>query len=170
MPPSLLAYHLLALVAAVAGAARPAATSGGPVYLWPLPKSVSSGSQTLTVDPGLALDPRGPGGGSPAVAEAFRRYRRLVLAPWARHARREGGGYDVAELAVVVASANETVRAGPVFSQCVCVCGKSWIPARGVKWFRVSLACSWSSGWTRATPSTWRRPAAPTPSWEGGRL
>lgn len=122
MPPNLLAYLLAALVAAsaVAGARlRPwpapnSTASGDPIYLWPLPKSVSSGSQTLTVDPDLALDPQGTGGGSAAVAEAFERYRKLVFAPWEHHARKEDGGYDLAKLTVVVASANETVR-GPVF-------------------------------------------------------
>ncbi|GJM94393.1 hypothetical protein PR202_ga11033 [Eleusine coracana subsp. coracana] len=120
MPPNLPAYLLLALVAASAGAGArrpplPAANStasGDPVYLWPLPKSVSSGSQTLTVDPDLALDPQGPGGGSAAVAEAFERYRKLVFAPWAHHARKEDGGYDLAKLTVVVASANETLQLG----------------------------------------------------------
>ncbi|GJN36275.1 hypothetical protein PR202_gb25120 [Eleusine coracana subsp. coracana] len=120
MPPNLPAYLLLALVAASAGAGArrpplPAANStasGDPVYLWPLPKSVSSGSQTLTVDPDLALDPQGPGGGSAAVAEAFERYRKLVFAPWEHHARKEDGGYDIAKLTVVVASANETLELG----------------------------------------------------------
>ncbi|KAL6865423.1 hypothetical protein ACP4OV_016574 [Aristida adscensionis] len=121
MAPKLLAYLLpLLLLAAPAGARRHrppanATSSGDPVYLWPLPKNLTSGSQTLTVDPDLALDPRGPGGGAPAVAEAFERYRALVFAPWAHAARRASGGYDgydVARLTVVVASANETLELG----------------------------------------------------------
>jgi len=123
MPPNPHAYLLLALLLLLAGTAASAArlrpppanatSAGEPVYLWPLPKSVTSGSRTLTVDPDLALDPRGPGGASPAVAEAFERYRGLVFAPWAHAARAGGGGgYDVARLTVVVASANETVPTG----------------------------------------------------------
>ena len=121
MPPNLRAYLLSALLlllaaAGAAGARRhasPAAnvsSSGEPVYLWPLPKSVSSGSRTLTVDPDLALDPQGPGGRSLAVAEAFQRYRGLVFAPWAHAARPRGARYDVTRLTVVVNSANDTVR------------------------------------------------------------
>lgn len=120
MPPNLPAYLLSALLLLLAGAAAgarrhasPAAnatSSGEPVYLWPLPKSVSSGSRTLTVDPDLALDPQGPGGRSPAVAEAFQRYRGLVFAPWAHAARARGARYDVTWVTVVVNSANDTVR------------------------------------------------------------
>ncbi|XP_006654923.1 beta-hexosaminidase 1 [Oryza brachyantha] len=123
MPPKLLAFLILALLAASADAARrhpsPAdstASSGGvggdPVYLWPLPKSFTSGSQTLLVDPDLALDAQGPGGGAAAVAEAFERYRKLTFSPWAHAARNGSGGYDVARLAVVVASADETLELG----------------------------------------------------------
>jgi hexosaminidase len=116
MPPNLPAYLLLALLAGTAAARRHpppsnATSAGEPVYVWPLPKSVASGSQTLTVDPDLALDPQGPGGASPAVAEAFQRYRGLVFAPWAHAARPGDGAYDVARLTVVVASDNETVLA-----------------------------------------------------------
>lgn len=120
MPPNRPAYLLSALLLAAAAAAvgarrhaSPAANAtfaGEPVYLWPLPKSVSSGSRTLTVDPDLALDPQGPGGRSPAVAEAFQRYRGLVFAPWAHAARAGRARYDVTRLTVVVASANDTVR------------------------------------------------------------
>ena len=117
MPPNLRAYLLSALLLLAAAGARrhasPAAnasSAGEPVYLWPLPKSVSSGSRTLTVDPDLALDPQGPGGRSPAVAEAFQRYRGLVFAPWAHAARPRGARYDVTRLTVVVNSANDTVR------------------------------------------------------------
>ena len=124
MHPNSPAYLLLALLTLLAGTAASAArlrpppanatSAGEPVYLWPLPKSVTSGSRTLTVDPDLALDPRGPGGASPAVAEAFERYRGHVFAPWAHAARAAGGGggYGVARLTVVVASANETVPTG----------------------------------------------------------
>ena len=115
MPPNLRAYLLSALLlllaaAGAAGARRHASSAGEPVYLWPLPKSVSSGSRTLTVDPDLALDPQGPGGRSLAVAEAFQRYRGLVFAPWAHAARPRGARYDVTRLTVVVNSANDTVR------------------------------------------------------------
>ncbi|XP_062230553.1 beta-hexosaminidase 1 [Phragmites australis] len=121
MAPNLLAYLLLLLLAASGGAGARrhpwppevnSTGSGEPVYIWPLPKSFTSGSQTLTVDPDLALDPQGPGGGSAAVAEAFERYRVLVFAPWAHAARAASGGYDVARLTVVVASANETLELG----------------------------------------------------------
>lgn len=117
MPPNLPAYLLSALLLLLLAGARhhasPAANAtyaGQPVYLWPLPKSVSSGSRTLTVDPDLALDPQGPGGRSPAVAEAFQRCRGHVFAPWAHAARAHGARYDVTRLTVVVASANDTVR------------------------------------------------------------
>lgn len=121
MPPNRPAYLLSALLLAAAAAAAVAARrhespaanatfAGEPVYLWPLPKSVSSGSRTLTVDPDLALDPQGPGGRSPAVAEAFQRYRGLVFAPWAHAARAGRARYEVTRLTVVVASANDTVR------------------------------------------------------------
>ena len=117
MPPKLLTYLVLALVAGSGAAAArrhpsPAnfTASGNPVHIWPLPKNFTSGTQTLAVDPDLALDPQGPGGGAAAVAEAFERYRSLIFAPWAHAARPASGGYDVARLTVVVASANETVR------------------------------------------------------------
>ncbi|PWZ16522.1 Beta-hexosaminidase 1 [Zea mays] len=122
MPPNRPAYLLSALLLAAAAAAvgarrhaSPAANAtfaGEPVYLWPLPKSVSSGSRTLTVDPDLALDPQGLGGRSPAVAEAFQRYRGLVFAPWAHAARAGRARYDVTRLTVVVASANDTLALG----------------------------------------------------------
>nr|CAB3463704.1 unnamed protein product [Digitaria exilis] len=120
MPPNVPAYLLLALILAgtAASAARRhsppvnATSAGAPVYIWPLPSSATSGNRTLTVDPDLALDPKGPGGASPAVAEAFQRYRGLVFAPWAHAARSRGGRYDVAKLTVVVASANETLALG----------------------------------------------------------
>ncbi|WVZ95919.1 hypothetical protein U9M48_041624 [Paspalum notatum var. saurae] len=118
--PLLLLLLALAGAAAVAGRRGPAppanaTTADSPVYLWPLPRSVASGSRTLTVDPDLALDPQGPGGGAPALAEAFQRYKGLVFAPWAHAARKRGGGaaaYDVARLTVLVASANDTLALG----------------------------------------------------------
>ncbi|KAM3399994.1 hypothetical protein ACQJBY_005087 [Aegilops geniculata] len=121
MPPKLLTHLLLALVAvAVSGAAaarrHPApanfTASGNPVYIWPLPKNFTSGTQTLAVDPDLALDPQGAGGGAAAVAEAFERYRHLIFSPWAHAARPASAGYDVARLTVVVASADETLELG----------------------------------------------------------
>uniref|UniRef100_N1R591 beta-N-acetylhexosaminidase n=1 Tax=Aegilops tauschii TaxID=37682 RepID=N1R591_AEGTA len=71
MPPNLLTHLILALVA-VSGAAaarrHPApanfTASGNPVYIWPLPKNFTSGTQTLAVDPDLALDPQGACGGA----------------------------------------------------------------------------------------------------------
>uniref|UniRef100_A0A452XQ59 beta-N-acetylhexosaminidase n=1 Tax=Aegilops tauschii subsp. strangulata TaxID=200361 RepID=A0A452XQ59_AEGTS len=119
MPPKLLTHLILALVA-VSGAAaarrHPApanfTASGNPVYIWPLPKNFTSGTQTLAVDPDLALDPQGAGGGAAAVAEAFERYRHLIFSPWAHAARPASAGYDVARLTVVVASADETLELG----------------------------------------------------------
>ncbi|VAH01060.1 unnamed protein product [Triticum turgidum subsp. durum] len=119
MPPKLLTHLLLALVA-VSGAAaarrHPApanfTASGNPVYIWPLPKNFTSGTQTLAVDPDLALDPQGAGAGAAAVAEAFERYRHLIFSPWAHAARPASAGYDVARLTVVVASADETLELG----------------------------------------------------------
>ena len=144
MPPKLLTHLILALVAvavAVSGAAaarrHPApanfTASGNPVYIWPLPKNFTSGTQTLAVDPDLALDPKGAGGGAAAVAEAFQRYRHLIFSPWAHAARPASAGYDVARLTVVVASADETVR---LFLFAVC------LPLRGL--------VVTSFGWVRA--------------------
>uniref|UniRef100_A0A8I6WGU7 Beta-hexosaminidase n=1 Tax=Hordeum vulgare subsp. vulgare TaxID=112509 RepID=A0A8I6WGU7_HORVV len=121
MPPELLACLFLALVAVSASGAAAArrhptpansTATGNPVYIWPLPKNFTSGTRTLAVDPDLALDPRGPGGGASAVAEAFGRYRSLIFSPWAHAARPASAGYDVATLTVVVASADETLELG----------------------------------------------------------
>uniref|UniRef100_A0A0D9WC22 Beta-hexosaminidase n=2 Tax=Leersia perrieri TaxID=77586 RepID=A0A0D9WC22_9ORYZ len=126
MPPKLLTFLFLPLLAAsLAAASRrhpspanstAAAAAGGggdPIYLWPLPKNFTSGSQTLLVDPDLALDAQGPGGGAAAVGEAFARYKSLIFPPWAHAARNGSGGYyGVGKLTVVVASADETLELG----------------------------------------------------------
>ncbi|KAL5201981.1 hypothetical protein ABZP36_012933 [Zizania latifolia] len=118
MPPKLCTNLVLILLAASVAAARrhpsPAnsTASGKPVYLWPLPKKFTSGSRTLLVDPDLALHPNGPGGRAAAVAEAFERYRSLIFSSWAHAARNASGGYDIAELTVVVASADEKMELG----------------------------------------------------------
>ncbi|PKA56355.1 Beta-hexosaminidase 1 [Apostasia shenzhenica] len=79
------------------------------IYLWPLPKQYSHGSQTLTVDPDIALEARGPGGSSAIVSEAFDRYKNLVFKQQAGYA---GGDHDIAKLIVVVASENDTLQLG----------------------------------------------------------
>lgn len=178
MPLNLHAYLLSALLllagAAAAAAARhhasPAAnatSSSEPVYLWPLPKSVSSGSRTLTVDPDLALDPQGPGGRSPAVAEAFQRYRGHVFTPWAHAARPRGARYDVTRLTVVVNSANDTVRSVASLACCAgCFRLNQSVSAPAALTFFGFRVRSWRWAWTRATPSTSGRPAASIPSSE----
>ncbi|KAJ6833320.1 beta-hexosaminidase 1 [Iris pallida] len=83
------------------------------VYLWPLPKNLSSGLQTLTIDPDLSLDPGGIGGNSLILLEAFGRYKDLIFKDnRARYSRRRSGQYDVSKLTVIVSSDNETLQFG----------------------------------------------------------
>ncbi|XP_020086597.1 beta-hexosaminidase 1 [Ananas comosus] len=85
---------------------------GSPVFLWPLPRYLTNGNQTLSVDPNLALAVDGPGGSSSIVSDAFERYRDLIFNPWARSGSRDSAAYDVSKLTISVASDNETLQLG----------------------------------------------------------
>lgn len=111
---------------------------GSPVFLWPLPRYLTNGNQTLSVDPNLALAVDGPGGSSSIVSDAFERYRDLIFKPWARSGSRDSAAYDVSKLTISVASDNETV--GPVFDS---------------SWFWLSVSFFFLVDWARVLMGVW---------------
>ncbi|KAG0501197.1 hypothetical protein HPP92_001269 [Vanilla planifolia] len=79
------------------------------IYLWPLPKQISYGNRTVTVNPNLVLQSKGPGGSSPIVQEAFGRYKSLVFSQQSGFVLQE---YDISTLTVVVDSDDDTLYLG----------------------------------------------------------
>nr|XP_043616801.1 beta-hexosaminidase 1 [Erigeron canadensis] len=79
-------------------------------YLWPLPSELTSGNQTLTVNPNLSLSVFGNGSNSVIVKDAFDRYRNIIF----KHhvGDKKLVGYDVSKLSVVINSNNEELQLG----------------------------------------------------------
>lgn len=85
-------------------------TDDSPItYLWPLPSQFTSGNETLTVDPNLAIS---LSGNNAIVKEAFERYREIIF----KHSSSSGGtrklSYDVGKVNVVVNSDNHELQLG----------------------------------------------------------
>ncbi|KAF8021963.1 hypothetical protein BT93_G2178 [Corymbia citriodora subsp. variegata] len=102
---------------------RPSLASGGGggqgelAYLWPLPAEFTTGADTLSVDPALALVVGGNGGGSRIVKDAFERYKSIIF----QHSgvfsifsafRKIASAYDIGRLRIVVHSGNEELQLG----------------------------------------------------------
>ncbi|GAB2276657.1 Beta-hexosaminidase 1 [Dionaea muscipula] len=82
-------------------------------YIWPLPSEVTSGSDTLTINPDLSLSFPGE---SSIVTDAFQRYKRLIFKHAAKFSglRRFLGGvlFDISVLQIIVHSDNEELKLG----------------------------------------------------------
>ncbi|GLT50891.1 hypothetical protein SLA2020_243460 [Shorea laevis] len=86
-------------------------------YIWPLPAEFSSGNETLSVDPSIALTVSGDGGNSVIVSEAFDRYKRVIFKRASGFSifgkfRGRGSVYDISKLTVIVHSESEELQLG----------------------------------------------------------
>ncbi|KAG6420331.1 hypothetical protein SASPL_116855 [Salvia splendens] len=78
-----------------------------PTYIWPLPSQYTSGNQTLSVNPNLALFTSGNGGGSRIVSQAFERYKRIIFEHASLKLPTAGVDYDLSKLTILVRSDDE---------------------------------------------------------------
>lgn len=88
------------------------------IYLWPLPKHFTHGNDTISVDPDLSLQVKGPGGSSYIVGEAFDRCKLAIFKHRSKFVKPKSkieATYDLTSLTIVVESANETVRLNLLF-------------------------------------------------------
>jgi len=78
-------------------------------FIWPLPEKFSSGNETLSVDPALALS--GNGAASNIVRDAFERYKEILFTHGDRFGflRTKRPAYDVNKLSITVHSSSEEV-------------------------------------------------------------
>ncbi|KAG6423362.1 hypothetical protein SASPL_113756 [Salvia splendens] len=83
-----------------------------PTYIWPLPLQYTSGNQTLTVNPNLALFTSGNGGGSRIVSQAFERYKRIIFEHASLKLPTAGVDYDLSKLTILVHSDDEELQLG----------------------------------------------------------
>ncbi|XP_047951326.1 beta-hexosaminidase 1-like isoform X2 [Salvia hispanica] len=83
-----------------------------PTYIWPLPSQYTSGNQTLTVNPNLALFTGGNGGGSRIVSQAFERYKRIIFEHASLKLPAAGVDYDLSKLTILVHSDDEELQLG----------------------------------------------------------
>lgn len=85
------------------------------IYIWPLPSEISSGNDTLSVDPDLSLAFTGNGGNSDILRLAFDRYKKIIFKHRPSVSRMKLRGapvYDVSKLTIIVRSDSEEVISG----------------------------------------------------------
>ncbi|GMI87075.1 beta-hexosaminidase 1 [Hibiscus trionum] len=86
-------------------------------YIWPLPYELTSGNETLTVNPALSLSVIGHGGNFRILREGFRRYKRIIFKfssgiSVSKNSRRIRSLYDISELRIIVKSGSDELKLG----------------------------------------------------------
>lgn len=90
-------------------------------YIWPLPHELSSGNETLTVNPTLSLSLIGKGGNFKILREGFRRYKRIIFKQSSgvsifKNLRRIRSIYDISQMRIIVNSDSDEVKLGTSLS------------------------------------------------------
>ncbi|KAE8683282.1 Beta-hexosaminidase 1 [Hibiscus syriacus] len=86
-------------------------------YIWPLPYELTSGNETLTVNPALSLSIIGRGGNFKILREGFRRYKKIIFSftygvPVSKNSRRIRSIFDISELRIIVNSDSDELKLG----------------------------------------------------------
>ncbi|TYH51377.1 hypothetical protein ES332_D10G268700v1 [Gossypium tomentosum] len=86
-------------------------------YIWPLPHELTSGNETLTVNPTLSLYLIGKGGNFKILREGFRRYKRIIFKQSSgvsifKNLRRIRSIYDISQIRIIVNSDSDELKLG----------------------------------------------------------
>ncbi|KAH1045743.1 hypothetical protein J1N35_036527 [Gossypium stocksii] len=86
-------------------------------YIWPLPHELTSGNETLTVNPTLSLSLIGKGGNFKILREGFRRYKRIIFKQSSgvsifKNLRRIRSIYDISQMRIIVNSDSDELKLG----------------------------------------------------------
>ncbi|XP_012457873.1 beta-hexosaminidase 1 [Gossypium raimondii] len=86
-------------------------------YIWPMPHELTSGNETLTVNPTLSLYLIGKGGNFKILREGFRRYKRIIFKQSSgvsifKNLRRIRSIYDISQMRIIVNSDSDELKLG----------------------------------------------------------